>query len=789
MARKSSARAVDPWPWIRAVRGFFLARRRQWAIFLDARLSLVPIALGVALLLLPQGQDVVRDLAEGANLYLRSGEPWSAAAWWSYFRWACFLAACVWSGVIAWYWPNLIAHARDAHQPRWFILLRRMLGLTPLVAGAAAIAVTGDGGLANIWIALLLFAAAAVALLLFFGIRRKLAEGRFADSWLVRPARWLNRLAARLGARTPNLTNGDALFMILTFWLSLLVLLLFTIAGVRTHLAWSVGSAAIAFGAIGSIIAVVSGTAWLVSGVRLPVITTGVLALILFSCTNDNHQIDAIGGNWRRPSVRDAYLRWADVNREGPIVLVATSGGASRAAYWTAAVLRALDDRTDGRFGRQVFAISSVSGGSLGAVGFAGWHADHPVGQGGCTYSREARLEFDRAFFGADYLSPALAGLLYPDLAQRFVPFGVFPDRAAALEEAWVQGWRDAADADADACAPADRTSDRLRDDFMGIWNGVLEGDLRAPRWVPIVLLNGTAVETGKRVITAPVTVDPGIFEDSHDFFELFGRRVRAATAVTNSARFPLVSPAGTVPLPGGGVMRIVDGGYLENGGIETIYDLARYLRTIDSTRPILIIEITNDDVVVADASIRNDLARYSNGLTPNESIAERLPVSPPVSSGFAVASGPGAIIQAFYRTRTARGVLAAKRLSAAQAAGLGPSTYRASFHLGPLIPGRRTAMSWSLSRSSRARMDSALEMERVIRSDPEMSVERVERDENLRSADLNCQRVAVDQIASAIDGRVRRPRARCVAGSESARWTGVPLFPEAPRPSGPAAR
>ena len=579
MAGTPDAGSVEPFGWVAPLRRLFRTCRDYWTRLLDARFSLVPILLGVALLVQSQGQDVVRGLADGANIYLRSGEWWSEAARWSYFRWFCFLMACLWSGLIAWYWPHLVARSRiRGKEPRWFTWLRRLLGLTPLVAAAIAIAVTGGGSLADVWIALLLFAAAAAALLLFFIKRRGLAERRLADSWISKPARWLNRLLIRLGARPPRLTGGDALFVLGSFGLSLLVLILFTIPGIRTHFAWSLGSAAIAFGAIGSMIATVSGAAWLVSGVRLPVITAGVVALLLFSCINDNHQLRRRDGALPAPiTIEAAYARWRLANPEGPIVLVATAGGASRASYWTATVLRALDDRTQGRFGRQVFAISSVSGGSLGAVGFAAWHADHPIGEGSCTYSPAARGRFDRTFFGTDYLAPALGGLFYPDLVQRSLPVGFLPDRAQSLEEAWVHGWRDAAEQGADACAPAERGSDRIGGDFHAIWDRSLRGDAAPTRWVPIVLLNGTAVETGKRVITAPLGVDARIFEDSHDFFQWFPHRISAATAVTNSARFPIISPAGTVPLSGGGVMRIVDGGYFENGGIETVYDLARY--------------------------------------------------------------------------------------------------------------------------------------------------------------------------------------------------------------------
>ena len=64
-------------------------------------------------------------------------------------------------------------------------------------------------------------------------------------------------------------------------------------------------------------------------------------------------------------------------------------------------------------------------------------------------------------------------------------------------------------------------------------------------RWVPIVLANGTHVETGKRIITAPVKIEPSVFEDTYDFYRLAPAPIRASTAVLNSARFTVVSPPG----------------------------------------------------------------------------------------------------------------------------------------------------------------------------------------------------------------------------------------------------
>jgi hypothetical protein len=66
-----------------------------------------------------------------------------------------------------------------------------------------------------------------------------------------------------------------------------------------------------------------------------------------------------------------------DLNCRSPMVLVAAEGGASRSGYWVATVLGGIEDAVLGAaavgrakypFHRSVFAISSVSGGSLGAA-------------------------------------------------------------------------------------------------------------------------------------------------------------------------------------------------------------------------------------------------------------------------------------------------------------------------------------------------------------------------------------------------------------------------------------
>jgi hypothetical protein len=57
-------------------------------------------------------------------------------------------------------------------------------------------------------------------------------------------------------------------------------------------------------------------------------------------------------------------------NSKCPIIFVAAAGGGLRAAYWTAGTLGRINDATSGHFYPHLFAISSVSGGSLGSAAF-----------------------------------------------------------------------------------------------------------------------------------------------------------------------------------------------------------------------------------------------------------------------------------------------------------------------------------------------------------------------------------------------------------------------------------
>jgi hypothetical protein len=272
-----------------------------------------------------------------------------------------------------------------------------------------------------------------------------------------------------------------------------------------------------------------------------------------------------------------------------PLFIVATEGGGIRAAYWTGIVLSRLQELSmaarlehpgaRGDFTDHCFAISGVSGGSVGAMMFdavmAELGSDPPFGSD--THLHD--------ILTTDHLSAPLGDLFSRDLLQRFFPLAVFyQDRGWALETSFERAY---------AAEMGAKQGNRVADPFLELWSK----SSRSPRWLPALFLNSTRVEDGRRVIFSNVVIhseEPSVAEQiGQDPTPSHGEFIDAAdglavlrafpatdgapepdlplsTAAHNSARFTYVSPAGR--LPDG--RRLIDGGYYENSGAATALDI-----------------------------------------------------------------------------------------------------------------------------------------------------------------------------------------------------------------------
>jgi hypothetical protein len=228
------------------------------------------------------------------------------------------------------------------------------------------------------------------------------------------------------------------------------------------------------------------------------------------------------------------------------VVVVAASGGGIQAAAWTARVLTGLEQQSrlhSLEFGRRVRLISSVSGGSTGAMYFVQAYA-------GGALPDDAGLERVVAQAKTSSLDEVAWGLVYPDLLRSLFPplFGVRMDRGLALEAAW-----------------------RRHGDVQATLAGWREDARRGHR--PGVIFNATIADTGQRLLFATSALQPNR-RGGQTFSQAYPQAdLSVVTAARLSATFPYVTPAARADLggPSEPQFHVVDGGYYDNYGVSSL--------------------------------------------------------------------------------------------------------------------------------------------------------------------------------------------------------------------------
>ncbi|MEM7253853.1 MAG: hypothetical protein AAF493_20735 [Pseudomonadota bacterium] len=361
----------------------------------------------------------------------------------------------------------------------------------------------------------------------------------------------------------------------------------------------------------------------------VPILLILSALVLVFSGSNDNHSIRAHPENMpveNRTTFNASIEDWQRTNCSDTgcprFVFVATAGGGIRAAFWTGVVLGELHD-TSRAFRKQLYGVSGVSGGSVGATVYRAVRDE-----GGEPPIRPA---IERVL-GQDYLGPVSAGLLYPDALQRFMPVPFFQDRAAVFEQGMEANYR-----------LAFPHSVGLTGSFVAL--------TKHPS--PVLFLNSTWSDNGRRIVASNVL--PPSSSDAarilyQDLLHTLGHDMRLSTAAHNSARFPVVSPAGAWQPVGepkakdGEIIerqRLQDGGLFENFGAETALETligAQSRFPASRFKPFVIL-------ISSDPALDDELAKP--------------PFNPPIAFAHEVRS----TLHTFATTRTGRGAEAAARL------------------------------------------------------------------------------------------------------------------------------
>lgn len=589
----------------------------------------IPVFLRVA-----QGTEILRTVGEGM-----------AGGQWYWPRVCGFFGALMLWALSSWYAARVLlyldfpgARRAQSRSEFWEKHFPRILGVAPIliVGGGFIVAAHSYARTAptRFWLYFfaVLCAILAIALYVFFALRRKLIVGE-----LQKPVENVTQLGGS--------TKTAVRVMVLVSFLLLVVF-----AAAPVHVPQWLGMGTILFLAAASWVSIGSYFVYLGGRWQFPVISTFILLALLFSFWNDNHIIrTAPAQEIDRTDVIQSFRAWYSLAEENdgpgalhPLFIVATEGGGIRAAYWTATVLGAIQDANP-TFRSHLFAISGVSGGSLGAAVFHALLAE----------PNPTSFKFqDKAheILSQDFLSPTLAAMLYPDLVQRFLPIPIpYLDRGRALELGWEKAWRDT------------MGNNRFGASFVDLWKpGMRE-------WMPALFLNGTSVEKGNRIIASNLRLT-AIFLDAEDAADkLAEHRLPATKAACNiplstaahmSARFTFVSPAGRFP----DGSHIVDGGYFENSAATTALEIVTRIKDVCAFD-----KIANVDVKVI--MISNDPRKPSIMIAPAKPAPE--PPGPkrskPVTRHGQFLGETTAPLYTLLNTRSARGTYAQKAIAREQ--------------------------------------------------------------------------------------------------------------------------
>jgi hypothetical protein len=266
---------------------------------------------------------------------------------------------------------------------------------------------------------------------------------------------------------------------------------------------------------------------------------------------------------------------------ECPLVVVTATGGGILAAAWTAEVLTKLQETLqtapcqrgakDNAFNSSIVLISSVSGGSVGAMYFADALAESRGGFQNVNLPSGCPAFSVPGVAQASSLREAAWGLAYPGVLRTAAPVLAAKtlDGGWAVEQAWQRCW------------PGKGRS------LYGWAQALNDGKM------PAVILNSTTAETGQRFLLtnyrpldkapqangdAPVLFPTPSFVNNYGNYDL-----PVVTAARLSATFPYVTATSRANVAKGSTFHLADGGYFDNFGITSAVE---WILQATSTEP-----------------------------------------------------------------------------------------------------------------------------------------------------------------------------------------------------------
>lgn len=589
-----------------------------WTVIRHISLLLVIVLLYLFVLFSnPQGIDIVEEV-------LINKEYWA----WTIFALISF-------GISLWFCSFFILQLKAISNDQifltqnqegikfWILVIPKILGVLPFIFLLFKTTLyTGS----SIWFLLILFATIFI-LSIVQGELVSILEKQFVN------VRWFDEISPEQKTLSSLLYFKGIRAMFYCFLGYTFLLFILSLTSVETSFAITVGPFAIMIFGLSFLSLIFSIVMYLNIPGRRPVILYFVSLVILFGLFNDNTGIRTLPRTIKRHTIEEDFVTWSkmlvsnhfNINTEKttlptdttgllerlrgnacctfmnwndktitglklnkdslivlrnnlgeskidsniiPVIFIATEGGGIRALTWTALVLKALESQIP-QINKYIYAISGVSGGGVGAIFYTSYVHDQLVKK---RDVRANEAEFKKAVQG-DFLSDLLAAFLFQDNLQNILPVGIESfNRTRRLEDAWSKSFS------------LNTNSNTFEEGFLKLYS---DTTIRLPR----LFINGVLAQTGQKTIvsfpilrndSATKSDPPDVLGDELDIISSINKDIPVKTVASLCSRFPYITSGGTIRQEGGALIgSVVDGGYKENTGLETVWQLILRLRPV----------------------------------------------------------------------------------------------------------------------------------------------------------------------------------------------------------------
>jgi hypothetical protein len=464
----------------------------------------------------------------------------------------------------------------------WILIIPKVLGIVPFLSLLFKTSLYSGP---SVWFLLILFA----TIFVLFLVLDELVS--IVERQLVN-VRWFDDISTEKKTLDSLLYFSGIRVLFYCFLGYTLLLFILSLTSVETGFAVTVGPFAIMVFGLSFLAIVFSMVSYFNLPGRRPFILYFFLLVVFCGIFNDNTQIRTLPKKVKRTTLEADFTSWSaglmsgrgisittadvvpgkkpastqDSTKSIPVIFIATEGGGIRALTWTALILEGLERKFPG-IHQNIYAISGVSGGGVGAIFYTSSLHDKLRKKTDLL----ANAEGFRKAVRSDFLSDLLAAFLFQDNLQNIIPVGIENfNRTRRLEDAWSKSFA------------LNTNSGTMEEGFLKLYE---DSTIRLPR----LFINGVLAESGQKTIVSfpilkndPATKSerPDVLADELDVIASINMDIPVKTVASLCSRFPYLTSGGRLRAEGGEIIgRVVDGGYKENTGLETIWQLLLRLR------------------------------------------------------------------------------------------------------------------------------------------------------------------------------------------------------------------